>query len=113
MKTLFKSQILNRKLNKYTMQRYEVVAPVVNNSGDESGYPEAFRLLLWSAGFEGWTEVVSVGYWQGSYEPGVTFVIYSNKPILQSLCDLARAAMPDQNCIQVTVSDGFTTLVEA
>jgi hypothetical protein len=61
----------------YQLRRFEVVAPHVRNDGSESRYPEALREGLSAVGFEGWTELPSHGYWQGKFEHGTTFVLFS------------------------------------
>lgn len=61
----------------YQLRRFELIAPHVRNDGSASYYPEALRAALSAAGFEGWTEIVSHGYWLGTYEHGTTFVLYS------------------------------------
>jgi hypothetical protein len=95
--------------------------PHVKRDGTPSGYAEAFAAALEGQGFEGWTEVQTVGHWQGKREAGTTFVIFSADTrgewggrvrTLDLLTNLARASAPDQDAVQV-VSAEFVTLVEA
>lgn len=101
----------------FVMRSYEVVCPTIDNKGNVVNYDFQFQQGLKLAGFEGWTEFDSMGYWQGKFERGRTFQIYSDtcrggSDTLQLLCNIARKAMPDQKAIQV-VDKGYITLVEA
>lgn len=96
------------------MRKFEVVVPTVKNDGTELNYVLAFRDVLSNAGFTGWTEQASIGYWYGKMEPGIVFTFYSeDQNTLERLCNLARMVMHDQEAIQVTIGEGLTTLVEA
>lgn len=108
----------------YLLRRYEVVAPHVRNDGSESDYAGMVRAGLIVAGFSGWTEMQTVGYWLGKFEPGTTFVVYAEPMRSESpgdlpiatreiLARLARDAMPDQDAVQVVEAPHDVVLVEA
>lgn len=61
----------------YALRRYELMAPIITNAGEPSGYRLAMRIALETAGFTGWTEIETTGVWHGKNEPVVMFVIYS------------------------------------
>lgn len=118
MKTAFKSRVLKRKLNQYMMHRYEMVVPMVNNDGEYVDYIDNVRAALMEAGFTGWTEYITNGYWNGTFEPGYTIMIYSESnrqgiDTIETLCNIGRNAMQDQEVIQVTVNSGLCTITEA
>lgn len=102
----------------YHLHRFEIVAPAVRNDGEPSDYLAQLRDGLETAGFTGWTEIPSVGYWLGKLEPGTTVVIYAPPTMLDGetasvLARVGRAAMPDQDAIQVCHTPIQTTLIEA
>lgn len=114
MKTLFKSSISGQKLDMFHMKRYEMIVPQVDNYGNFSPYLNRVRDCLIGEGFTGWTEYQTCGYWQGQYEPGICILIFSDQPnVMQKLTDIGRECMPDQDCVQVTMSGDTTVLVEA
>lgn len=114
MKTLFKSSISGQKLDMFHMKRYEMIVPSVDNYGNLSPYLNRVRDCLIGHGFTGWTEYETCGYWQGQYEPGICILIFSDQPnVMQKLTDTGRECMPDQDCVQVTMSGDTTVLVEA
>ena len=99
----------------YELARFELVAPSVTNAGTPSGYREAVRAELEAAGFTGWSELESVGYWLGKLEPGTTFVIYAPADGGATLANLAaagRRAMPDQDAVQAVQAPGIHVLQE-
>lgn len=109
----------------YTLRRFEVIAPHVRNDGTPSGYPAAFAAGLRRAGFTGWTEhAPHVGYWQGKRETGTRFEVFApderlderepmhvrpfptpTRPTADVLAEVARAAMPDQDAVQLVVGE--------
>lgn len=126
----------------YTLFRYELVAPHVRNDGSESDYLFTVRGGLVLAGFTGWTEFNSCGYWLGKLEVGTTFVIYATEhrrtcpdhgdmhglswcemdgcgkhttavPTAEILSKVARACMPDQQAIQIVKFPHPVELIEA
>lgn len=102
----------------YDLCRFELVAPAVRNDGAPSGYRDSVRELLAAAGFTGWSEVDSVGFWHGKLEPGTTFVLYApqyqqtEQLTLQLLADIGRRAMPDQDAVQAVQAPGIHVLTE-
>lgn len=107
-------------MNAYTMRRFTIIAPHVTNSGEPSGNPEALAAGLLAAGIDGWTEYQTVGCWRGHREPGTCFEIYrddarspwARADFAARLARIGRAAMPDQEAIQITADIGQTTLWE-
>lgn len=98
----------------FHMLRHTVIAPAVTVDGQPSGYREAMRAALLSAGITGWTEYETVGAWRGQLEPGTTFEIYSTSTdCAQQLARVARATMPDQEAIQITTDPDWTRVTEA
>lgn len=107
----------------YQLTTFTLTVPAVRNDGQPSGYLPAVRDALAAAGFGGWTETASVGYWLGKLEPGHVLTIYApptfaaaNVPTTEPTADvlgrIGRAAMPDQDAIQVTIG-ATVELVEA
>lgn len=102
------------KLATFQMAEYELIAPAVRNDGTVSHYAAALRAGLQAVGISGWTETASAGYWQGKLELGTRFTVYAGASTgLGVLCDAARAAMPDQEAVQVVRKPGMVTLAEA
>lgn len=109
--------------NTYNLHRYEIVTPSVRNDGSPSDYLENLRERLEGAGFSGWTEIASMGFWLGKLEPGTTIVIYAPPTMENSdraqvstatiLARIGRASMPDQDAVQVVHTPIETTLIEA
>lgn len=103
----------------YTLQRFAVCAPAITNAGDDSFYAESVGEALESLGFTGWTERPYVGVWYGKREQGTEFEVYADPHKLSllladgTLSARLRAAMPDQDAIQVVVDPHPATLIEA
>lgn len=113
-------------MNAYTMYRFTLTAPHVLNHdhATPSGYADRVREGLLAAGIDGWTEYETVGSWRGTREPGTTFEIYATvdhptepsytvKGYAALLDRIGRAAMPDQEAVQVTCDAAPATLWEA
>jgi len=89
----------------YHFATYTLTVPSVDNDGNPVPYLEKVRAGLEEAGFSGWTETPSVGYWKGVFEPGTVITIYAprSSATFKRLGNIGRYAMPDQEAVQVTV----------
>lgn len=101
----------------YRMRTFTLTVPSVDNDGLPVPYLEKVRAGLEEAGFTGWTEIASNGYWNGKLEPGTVITIYvpENETfnVASKLGVIGRTCMPDQEAVQVTVSGDILTLIEA
>jgi hypothetical protein len=84
------------------MHHYTLTAPSVTNAGEPSGYALKVRIRLQIADITGWTEQRCKGYWNGKAEAGTLFTVYLMDRLPETLQMIGRAAMPDQEAVQVT-----------
>lgn len=108
----------------YQLRRFELVVPHVRNDGSAaSGWLALIRSALTVRGFDGWTEIETLGYWHGKPERGTTFVIFSEDmrddhvteartSTADLLAEIGRAIMDDQEAIQLVIGE-VVTLREA
>jgi len=90
----------------YHFATYTLTVPSVDNDGNPAPYHlEKVRAGMEEAGFTGWTETASVGYWNGKLEPGTVITLYAPRShaTFKRLGIIGRHAMPDQEAVQVTV----------
>lgn len=99
----------------FTLDRLTIIAPTVRNDGEASGYLQRVRDTLLGLGITGWTEYPTAGYWKGKRETGMMFEVFVDdaNALAYDIGPLLRAAMPDQEAIQLTASVNPTTLYEA
>ncbi len=93
------------------MDIYTLTVPSVDNSGRRrESYLRETRANLLAGDIEGWTETACIGAWRGRLEPGTVFTIYrepaADAAAVAEFCGVlgyaGRAAMPDQEAVQVT-----------
>ncbi len=101
----------------YDMRLLTLTVPTLNNAREEVLHIERVRFGLLQHGIESWTETPVVGFWRGKREDGTLISVYVGEAIAlrtaRVLDAVGRAAMPDQEAIQVTCSQSATTLWEA
>lgn len=102
----------------YRVHAYTLTVPAVTNDGLSAPWHlEKVRAGLEEAGFTGWTETATVGYWRGILEPGTVITVYvpvgKTIGVASRLGAIGRQAMPDQDAVQVTASPDELVLVEA
>lgn len=101
----------------YVMRTVTLTVPAVDNFGTEAPWHlDKVRAGLAAAGFTGWTEVASTGYWMGKLEPGTVVTLYVERPtveMIDQIGQIGRQAMPDQEAVQVTLSHDPVSLYEA
>lgn len=98
----------------YELRRFTIIAPTNTNADIPAPYAQNVRNALGARGLN-WTEYPTVGSWNGYREPGTLFELYVQRDVqfAYELARLARAAMPDQEAVQVTAEHSTTTVLEA